>query len=233
MTKVNKSWDEYNVISDLIFADFLTSIQLELDNQLIQDEVDVWMNNQESSYHSNVGGWQSGDVIYKGSNIPEAQRELFTNNCPNILNMVDKVISFTQDHILRRYGIPQKDDLWIGPVIKPEKTSWWANVNRNYDWNTIHNHARADVVGVYYPKCDKDSSTISLLRNDGSCYSQLYTDIFVDNTNVSLHHSAIKIQPEQGRLYIFPGHLWHYVEKRDRMVDDTRRISFSFNFYIN
>ena len=70
------------------------------------------------------------------------------------------------------------------------------------------------------------------MRNDGSCYSQLYTDLFVNDSNASLHHSTIRINPEQGRLYIFPGHLWHYVEKRDRIVDDTRRMSFSFNFYI-
>ena len=231
-----KLWTDYDVGSDLIFADFLTSIQLELNNLLIQVEVDDWMQRQESSNVSNKGGWQSSSVVHKGSNIPEEQRDAFIKACPNILKMYDKIVSFTQYHILTRFGLPEEEgsDKWKGPVINPEKTRWWANVNRNYDWNAIHNHARADVVGVYYPKCDSNSSYMSLMRNDGSSYSQLYTDLYsVDqDTNTSLHHSTIRIKPEQGRLYIFPGHLWHYVEKRDRIVDDTRRMSFSFNFYI-
>ena len=231
-----KLWTDYDVGSDLIFADFLTSIQLELNNLLIQVEVDDWMQRQESNNISNKGGWQSSTVIHKGSNIPEEQRDGFIKACPNILKMYDKIVSFTQYHILTRFGMQEEEgsDKWKGPVINPEKTKWWANVNRNYDWNALHNHARADVVGVYYPKCDKNSSYMSLMRNDGSSYSQLYTDLYsVDqDTNTSLHHSTIRIKPEQGRLYIFPGHLWHYVEKRDRIVDDTRRMSFSFNFYI-
>ena len=233
---MSKPWTDYDIGSDLIFADFLTSVQLELNNLLIQVEVDDWMERQESHDISNKGGWQSSSVVHKGSNIPEDQRDVFTKACPNILKMYDKVVSFTQYHILTRFGMQEKEgsDNWEGPVIKPEKTRWWANVNRNYDWNAIHNHARADVVGVYYPKCDKNSSYMALMRNDGSSYSQLYTDLYsVDqDMNTSLHHSTIRIKPEQGRLYIFPGHLWHYVEKRDRIVDDTRRMSFSFNFYI-
>ena len=231
-----KLWTDYDIGSDLIFADFLTSIQLELNNLLIQVEVDEWMQRQESSDISNKGGWQSSTVIHKGSNIPEDQRDVFIKACPNILKMYDKVVSFTQYHILTRFGQPEEEgsDDWKGPVIKPEKTMWWTNVNRNYDWNAIHNHARADVVGVYYPKCDKNSSYLTLMRNDGSSYSQLYTDLYsVDqDMNTSLHHTVIKIQPEQGRLYLFPGHLWHYVEKRDTIVDDSSRMSFSFNFYI-
>lgn len=231
---MSKLWTEYDVGSDLIFADFLTSVQLELNNLLIQVEIDDWMERQESHNVSNKGGWQSSAVIHKGINIPEDQRDAFIKACPNIIKMYDKVVSFTQYHILTRFGMQEEEgsDNWKGPIINPEKTVWWTNVNRNYDWNAIHNHARADVVGVYYPKCDKDSSYLTLMRNDGSTYSQLYTDLFANEMNASLHHSVIKIQPEQGRLYIFPGHIWHYVEKRDRIVDDTRRMSFSFNFYI-
>jgi len=227
-------WTDYDVQSDYIFSDFLTSVDLKLNNLLIQSELDNWMTKQETSLVSNRGGWQSGKVEHRGDNIPEDQRDLWAKDCPNILKMYDYIVSFTQYHIITRYGLPKEEgsDYWEGPIIKPEKTVWWANINRNYDWNSIHNHARADVVGVYYPKCDKDSSMLTVMRNDGSCYSQLYTDLYVNDSNASLHHSVIKIKPEQGRLYIFPGHLWHYVEKRDRIVDDTKRMSFSFNFYI-
>ena len=48
-----KLWTDYDVGSDLIFADFLTSVQLELSNLLIQVEVDDWMQRQESNDISN------------------------------------------------------------------------------------------------------------------------------------------------------------------------------------
>ena len=233
---MSKLWTDYDIGSDLIFADFLTSVQLELNNLLIQVEIDDWMQRQESHDISNKGGWQSSSVLHKGINIPEEQRDAFIKACPNILNMYDKVVSFAQYHILTRFGMQEEEgsDNWKGPIINPKKTVWWTNVNRNYDWNTLHHHARADVVGVYYPKCDKDSSYLTLMRNDGSCYAHLYTDLWdEEGKNASLHHSTIRITPEQGRLYLFPGHIWHYVEKRDRIVDNTRRMSFSFNFYID
>ena len=86
-----KLWTDYDIGSDLIFADFLTTIQLELNNILIQVEVDDWMQRQESSNVSNKGGWQSSTVIHKGSNIPEEQRDGFVKACPNILKMLSLI----------------------------------------------------------------------------------------------------------------------------------------------
>jgi hypothetical protein len=40
----------------------------------------------------------------------------------------------------------------------------------------------------------------------------------------------LNLEPKQGRLYLMPGYLWHYVEANESMKD---RISISFNVYLN
>ena len=55
-------------------------------------------------------------------------------------------------------------------------------------------------------------------RNDGSTYSQLYDDF------------QYSVPSEAGKMYILPGHVWHYVEES---YSDEDRISVAFNYYIN
>jgi len=39
----------------------------------------------------------------------------------------------------------------------------------------------------------------------------------------------LNLEPEEGRLYLLPGHLWHYVEASR---GDQDRVSISFNIQI-
>ena len=58
------------------------------------------------------------------------------------------------------------------------------------------------------------------MRNDGSHYGNLY-----ENRADMLEYT---IDPEVGRLYVLPGHLWHYVTGSNSQKD---RVSISFNIY--
>ena len=84
----------------------------------------------------------------------------------------------------------------------------------------MHSHGRADLIGIYYVTIPPNSGDLVLLRNDGSQYCSLY-----ENRNDMLE---CVIEPEVGRLYILPGHLWHYVTGSN---SDKDRISISFNIF--
>ena len=84
----------------------------------------------------------------------------------------------------------------------------------------MHSHGRADLIGIYYVKVPPQSGEFVVLRNDGSQYCNLY-----ENRDDMLGYTT---EPEEGRLYVLPGHLWHYVTGNNSKED---RISISFNIY--
>ena len=63
-----------------------------------------------------------------------------------------------------------------------------------------------------------NSGNLILMRNDGSDY----TNLFKNKPELK----RIGIPAEIGRLYIMPGHLWHYVEPNESQED---RISIAYN----
>ena len=95
---------------------------------------------------------------------------------------------------------------------------WWANVNAVGDFNLPHNHGKTDLCAVYFAKAPEGSGSLILERNDGASYSNLYNKIEGGR--------SIRITPEEGRLYLFPGHLWHWVEASE----STERVSFAINY---
>ena len=101
------------------------------------------------------------------------------------------------------------------------KLYFWVNINKEWDYNVIHNHGRSDLIAIYYVKVPPRSGNFVVLRNDGSQYLNLY-DFRKDMLELNL-------EPEEGRLYLLPGHLWHYVEASRA---DQDRISISFNIYL-
>ena len=78
----------------------------------------------------------------------------------------------------------------------------------------------ADLIGIYYVQLPPDSGNLVIMRNDGSQYCDLY-----ENRADMLEYI---IEPEAGRLYVLPGHLWHYVTGSDSVRD---RVSVSFNIF--
>ena len=102
-----------------------------------------------------------------------------------------------------------------------DEISFWININKTHSYNVMHSHGRADLIGVYYASVPESSGNFVILRNDGSQYCNLYggrTDLL-----------ELNLEPKEGRLYLMPGHLWHYVEASESQQD---RISISFNVYL-
>ena len=96
-----------------------------------------------------------------------------------------------------------------------------CNINKGNNYNVMHTHGRADLIGIYYAKVPPESGELVVIRNDGSTWGDLY-----ENRQDMIEWA---IKPETGRLYILPGHVWHYVTNGKNTRED--RISISFNLY--
>lgn len=130
--------------------------------------------------------------------------------------------TFTGTHFLQLKHIVEEftNDFLYKSGFDIEMTSieYWCNINKCYNYNVMHCHSRTDLIGIYYVKVPPDSGELVVMRNDGSQYISLY-----ENRTDMLEYST---EPEEGRLYILPGHLWHYVTCNNTEED---RISISFN----
>lgn len=96
---------------------------------------------------------------------------------------------------------------------------WWMNVSAEGAFNFTHCHGRTDICGIYFVTVPEGAGELILQRNDGSSYTGLYSRTVMGE--------QLTILPEAGRLYLFPGHLWHAVGYSSCVED---RVSLSFNF---
>tara|TARA_Y100000310_G_scaffold295854_1_gene327591 strand:+ start:1041 stop:1598 length:558 start_codon:yes stop_codon:yes gene_type:complete len=182
-----------NVIDKNIFPSFVCSCipQIDMMSQLLE-AYDI-RQAYPSENMSNEGGYHS---------------PIFTKEKFFLLR--DVVEDFTND-LLEQKSLG-------GKVAKIE---YWCNINKLYNYNVMHMHGRADLIGIYYIQTSTNSGDFVVMRNDGSQYSNLY-----ENRADMLEYI---IEPEPGRLYVLPGHLWHYVTASNSQKD---RISVSFNIYL-
>ena len=193
--------DMNRVVVDEIFHDFIITVNLDHDLDSITKDAYVLKYNYPSQSISNIGGWQS---------------PVFGPQCPTeILNKIPQSISNLQKDCWElcnsiTTGKFQKE-------LRKDHSGWWVNINEKHHYNAIHHHGRTDLIAVAFIKTPPNSGKMIVARNDGSTYSQLYDDF------------QYSVPSEAGKLYILPGHVWHYVAES---YSDEDRISISFNYYI-
>jgi uncharacterized protein (TIGR02466 family) len=95
---------------------------------------------------------------------------------------------------------------------------WWVNINGSGAYNRPHNHPKTDLSAVYYLKCSRNAGDLVLARTDCGTYGNLFNNLPDGREFV--------VTPEEGKLVLFPGHLWHWVEPNPSNED---RISITFN----
>ena len=188
------SFAAYDKVTDEnIFPTFVCSCIPQIDMMSILEEVYEIQKTHESKTVSNSGGYHS--PIFEGNQFSD---------------LTEVVEEFTND-ILDR-----KD---LGSSVR--EMQYWCNINKGYNYNVMHSHGRADLIGIYYVKAPPESGELVVIRNDGSTYGDLFE-----------HRQDMMewtIKPEAGRLHILPGHVWHYVTTGSNTKED--RISISFNLY--
>ncbi len=189
-------------LHDLLFADFIHSVGLSNDRDALVREALVLRDTRETVYKSNRG-YQS-NYYERGSPKPSE------DGLGSLERVVDDSYEYVCEYLSNSHGTGVR------------QTGWWLNINVNDEYNVPHNHGRCDLIGMYYISAPPRSGRLCLDRNDGSSYSSLYDNV----TN----GRRFELEPEEGRLYIFPGHLWHWVEPN---LTDHTRISVAINFYLD
>ncbi len=184
------------VIEDTIFPSFIRSCVPELDLNGLVKECEKMQKLLPSATFSNRGGYQSPGF---------EEKRLF-----HLGQLYHIVGQFAQD-TLDEHNLK----------VKIERLYWWVNINKETDYNVLHQHGKADLIGIFYPLLPENSGDLCILRNDGSQYSLLYKNA----PEMVFRY----INAQQGRLYLLPGHFWHYVTSNRA---EAHRISVSFNIYV-
>ena len=181
-----------HVIDKNIFPSFVSSCIPQIDMMAQLAEAYNIKNCYDSAKLSNEGGYHSPTFVDS-----------------KFLKLKDTVVEFSND-LLDKKGLG----------LEVHHMEYWCNINKSYNYNVMHSHGRADLIGIYYIQLPPGSGNLVVMRNDGSQYCSLY-----ENRADMLEYI---IEPEVGRLYVLPGHLWHYVTGSDSVRD---RVSVSFNIY--
>jgi len=102
----------------------------------------------------------------------------------------------------------------------------WININNYGDYNVVHNHPYSHISGVYYLKTPKDCGRL-VLQNSAKDVLQYYeVDAGIKQRN-QYNSQEFVLEPEPGKLYLFPSWINHYVQpNRNR---NEERISIAFN----
>lgn len=148
--------------------------------------------------NTNVGGWQSPGTLQKRDEFGEINRRII--------------------QVCQRIGESQQ--------LRPDLTyrlQAWINISPPGASNSVHYHANCHFSGVYYislkaPECG------SIFFRDPRVASRMLTWPAAQPTDFTT--SEVRMQPEEGRMYVFPGWLEHGVEINQ---SDRDRVSISFN----
>ena len=187
-----------------IFSDFVASIDIDISLDMLEDELVLMQKDWPSIHKSNTS-----TIAIRIGGYQSPDFGYFGEDCPykTFNSLRSKCVAAGQEYIMQR----------LNKLVSKDMYSWWCNINHVGDCNLLHHHTRTDLVGVFYIKSERNSGRLILTRNDGAQYCDM------------MHRQGqFFIKPTTGRLYLFPGHIWHRVEPNDSGVD---RISVSFNMY--
>jgi len=99
----------------------------------------------------------------------------------------------------------------------------WVNISPPGASNQVHYHPNCHFSGVYYVSLDRQSCG-SIYFRDPRVASRMMTYPVERLTEFTA--SELRMPPEEGRMYVFPGWLEHGV---DENLSNRDRISISFN----
>lgn len=148
--------------------------------------------------NTNIRGWQSPNTL---QNMPEF--EPLNLRIIQVCERIAESLHFQPDLTLRHEA--------------------WININPPGASNKIHFHANCHFSGIYYlslkaPECG------SIFFRDPRVASRMLTYPATQPTEFT--SDEVRMKPEEGRMYVFPGWLEHGVEENQ---SDQDRVSIAFN----
>ena len=195
-----------NLIDTNIFPSFLLSTDLRslVSNDDINSEFTIIRNIDSGLNKTNVGGWHS-TLYTKTSDLCD-----YTN-----IKKLYELVSEFIDEFLEN----DKTNLYASCVNS------WLLENDCGSYNTLHNHGKTDLIGVYYVNIPEGCGGLTLLRTDAFTHTALCC-----SNNSTQFAKSFTPDIDVGRLYVMPGHIYHYVKPFD---SEGLRRSIVFNINCN
>ena len=205
---------DYSLIFSIAYG---KSTYEQIDTQEIKKYIKEAMKNSPSVKHSNIGGYQSGDIV----------------NCDN--SEINKLIESAENsakEFSERHG-------FLSTHI-PKITNMWFNVNNKNDHNNMHIHPHSHISGTFYVNIeDADSENwdeSAFTETDG--YLEIFNPLepsislawsgLIENYNIFNSRSLV-CNVKNNDCILFAPFLQHRVRPH---VSDYERISISFNFQL-
>lgn len=187
-----------------VFPSLITEIECNLYKYIKNDLVD-WIYNfqskSESVVRSNRGGWQSHPEFHIIQSFSEFKNYIL-NNCFQSLN-----------HYSCNF----------------ELGNMWININKKGNYNCSHVHPGSTISGVFWVKTPENCGELIFESPNDFLESNLIN--LTDNSIKSQYNyfSEMIFVPQEGKMLLFPSHLFHRVEPSQ---SDEDRISIAFNLNI-
>ena len=193
-----------------LFANPLMRVELDLDlEKLSEFAFQLQDKKKEGVQETNIGGWQSGDII-------EEKHEEFIK----LKKEISKNLQIYHSQVFK--GMVFEDD------IIQNLNNMWVNINKKHHYNEWHIHPLATLSGTFYIKHDGSTENGNItFKNPNGLYMGVshWPKRLVKNYD-EITAGKISITPKSNGLLIFPSWLEHRAETN---LKNNTRISLAFN----
>ena len=183
MSKFKNTLIDTNLFPSFIVSTDLISL---ISNDCIETEFDAIRNKNEGIVKTNAGGWHS-ELYNQSNNFAD---------CTILQELYELTIEFVNEFLETNRT-----------HLCASKVHAWLLENECNSYNTLHNHGKIDLIGVYYVSVPDECTGITLLRTDAFTHTAL-----ASSNKSSEFATTFTPNITCGRLYIIPGHLYHYVK---------------------
>lgn len=188
-----------NIFSSFLAIDLLSGI----DNEELKRYSKNLKDQESGVIKSNFLGWQSDTLA-----VPNFQIDLLVKEILKRADALKSVFGFKKDYRLYLSNL-------------------WININQTSSFNRPHIHTESVFSGVYYVDCFIDSGNLVLLHP--SMGQKILINEYHLETFTEFSSAVISVDPEIGKLIIFPSWVEHYVEPN---LNPKERISIAFNISV-
>jgi hypothetical protein len=184
-----------------VFPSIITQVDCDLFQQ-IRDPLIEWIYAYQASTetvnHSNRGGWQSPSYFYEEESFSEFKNYI----------LMYALTSLTHYDYNFELG------------------NMWININKKGDYNVQHVHANSLLSGVIWIKAPEKSGPLVFASPNVFIESALLEAAKQNVKDAKNYFEHFEFNPKEGRMILFPSHLYHSVEPNE---SDEDRISIAFN----
>jgi uncharacterized protein (TIGR02466 family) len=105
-------------------------------------------------------------------------------------------------------------------------SNMWININKSGNYNTQHCHPKSILSGVFWVKTSDNCGKLSFQSPNSFVEAPLLDSMDENIKKDQNYYHTFDFCPQEGRIILFPSHLYHLVEPNESEED---RISIAFN----